>query len=115
MRDTIFISHATPADNDFSIWIASRLEMLGYKVWIDKEGLLGGERFWATIQKALDRSIKAVSYTHLCAAGGAGAMFPFGVIMEYLTAVEAGNDTFFRAPTYRFDNFGICLLYTSIR
>ena len=60
MRDTIFISHATPADNDFSIWIASRLEMLGYKVWIDKEGLLGGERFWATIQKALDRSIKVL-------------------------------------------------------
>lgn len=56
MRDTLFISHATPDDNDFSIWIASRLEMLGYKVWIDKEGLLGGERFWATIQKALDRS-----------------------------------------------------------
>lgn len=60
MRDTIFISHATPADNDFSIWVASRLEMLGYKVWIDKEGLLGGERFWATIQKALDRSIKVL-------------------------------------------------------
>lgn len=60
MRDTIFISHATPADNDFSIWIASRLEMLGYKVWIDKEGLLGGERFWATIQKALDHSIKVL-------------------------------------------------------
>ena len=34
--------------------------MLGYKVWIDKEGLLGGERFWATIQKALDRSIKVL-------------------------------------------------------
>lgn len=60
MRDTIFISHATPADNDFFIWVASRLEMLGYKVWIDKEGLLGGERFWATIQKALDRSIKVL-------------------------------------------------------
>lgn len=49
MRDTIFISHATPEDNDFSIWIASRLEMLGHKVWVDKEGLLGGERFWMTI------------------------------------------------------------------
>ena len=60
MRDTIFISHATPADNEFSIWIASRLEMLGYKVWIDKKGLLGGERFWATIQKALDCSIKVL-------------------------------------------------------
>ena len=34
--------------------------MLGYKVWIDKEGLLGGERFWATIQKALDCSIKVL-------------------------------------------------------
>ena len=57
-RDTIFISHATPQDNEFSIWLASRLEMLGYKVWIDKNGLLGGERFWPTIQKAIDRSAK---------------------------------------------------------
>lgn len=60
MRDTIFISHATPADNEFSIWLASKLEMLGYKTWIDKEGLLGGERFWATIQKAIDNSIKVL-------------------------------------------------------
>lgn len=60
MKDMIFISHATPADNDFSIWIASRLEMLGYKVWIDKERLLGGERFWPTIQKALEHSIKVL-------------------------------------------------------
>lgn len=57
-RDTIFISHSTPQDNEFSIWIASRLELLGYKVWVDKNGLLGGERFWPTIQKAIDRSIK---------------------------------------------------------
>ncbi len=58
IRDTIFISHSTPQDNEFSIWIASRLEMLGYKVWVDKNGLLGGERFWPTIQKAIDNSIK---------------------------------------------------------
>ena len=50
MKDQIFISHATPEDNEFTIWIASRLEMLGYKVWIDKKELLGGERFWPTIQ-----------------------------------------------------------------
>lgn len=37
---------------------ASRLEMLGYKVWVDKEGLLGGERFWMIIQKALNCAIK---------------------------------------------------------
>lgn len=32
--------------------------MLGYKVWLDKEVLLGGERFWATIQKAINSSAK---------------------------------------------------------
>jgi hypothetical protein len=52
-RDTVFISHATPEDNEFAIWIASRLEMLGYKTWIDKKGLLGGERFWPTIQNVI--------------------------------------------------------------
>ncbi len=59
-RETIFISHATPEDNDFSIWIASRLEMMGYRVWLDKKGLLGGERFWSTIQKAIQSSAKVL-------------------------------------------------------
>lgn len=60
MKDQIFISHATPEDNDFTIWLASRLEMRGYNVWIDKEGLLGGERFWQTIQKAISSSRKVL-------------------------------------------------------
>ena len=34
--------------------------MFGYKVRIGKERLPGGERFWATIQKALDYSIKVL-------------------------------------------------------
>lgn len=49
MRNTIFISHATPEDNEFTIWLASKLELMGYKVWIDKKGLLGGEKFWEDI------------------------------------------------------------------
>lgn len=53
MKDTIFISHATPEDNEFTIWLASRLELLGYKVWIDKKELLGGETFWDTIESAI--------------------------------------------------------------
>lgn len=53
MRDTIFISHATPEDNEFTIWLASRLELLGYKVWIDKKELLGGEVFWGDIEDAI--------------------------------------------------------------
>lgn len=60
MKDQIFISHATPEDNEFTIWLASRLEMLGYQVWIDKIELLGGERFWPTIQKAIEASKKVL-------------------------------------------------------
>jgi len=59
MRDTLFISHATPQDNDFVIWLASRLEMLGYKTWLDKERLLGGEVMWGDIQTAIrDNAVK---------------------------------------------------------
>jgi hypothetical protein len=53
MRDTIFLSHATPDDNDFTIWLASRLKMLGYKVWIDKTALIGGEKFWEEIDQTI--------------------------------------------------------------
>lgn len=53
MRDTIFISHATPEDNEVTIWLASKLELMGYKVWIDKKGLLGGEKIWEEIDNAI--------------------------------------------------------------
>jgi hypothetical protein len=60
MRDTLFLSHATPEDNEFTIWIASRLELLGYKVWIDKENLLGGETFWQDIKEVIE--VNAVKF-----------------------------------------------------
>lgn len=53
MRNVIFISHATPQDNEFSIWLASRLQMMGYDVWIDRNALLGGEKFWELIDQVL--------------------------------------------------------------
>ncbi len=53
MRQTIFISHATPEDNEFTIWLATKLELMGYKVWIDKKGLLGGEKFWEEIDSVI--------------------------------------------------------------
>ena len=59
MRDTIFISHATPENDEFTIWLASRLELLGYKVWVDKTQLLGGEVFWEDIEDTLkNKAIK---------------------------------------------------------
>lgn len=58
-RNVIFISHATPEDNDFTIWLASRLQADGYEVWIDKHALLGGEKFWQEIDQVIrHRAIK---------------------------------------------------------
>ena len=39
MKDTIFISHATPTDNIFATWLATKLELCGYKVWVDLNDL----------------------------------------------------------------------------
>lgn len=60
-RDTLFISHATPKDNAFATWLASRLSMAGYEVWCDKQKLLGGEDFWKDIERAIrNRAVKFV-------------------------------------------------------
>jgi hypothetical protein len=59
MKDTLFISHSTPEDNDFSIWLASRLQLLDYDVWIDKGELLGNEKFWEEIDRTIrNRAVK---------------------------------------------------------
>lgn len=52
-KNIIFISHATPEDDELAIWLASRLQMAGYEVWIDKDELKGGEKFWEDIQQTL--------------------------------------------------------------
>lgn len=54
MRDTIFIGHANPEDNDFTIWLYSRITNEGYKAWCDLKDLYGGERdFWEEIEKII--------------------------------------------------------------
>src|SRR5262249_16257512 len=52
-RDTVFMSHATPHDNDFVRWLGARLTGHGYKVWADLFELKGGDPFWSTIEEAL--------------------------------------------------------------
>jgi hypothetical protein len=34
-RGLVFISHASPEDNEFVLWLGSRLTALGYEVWAD--------------------------------------------------------------------------------
>jgi len=34
-RDIVFISKATPGDDEFALWLAPKLEAAGYKVFAD--------------------------------------------------------------------------------
>jgi len=61
-RKLIFISHATPEDNDFVFWLGARLASAGYRVWSDVTKLIGGEVFWDDIEAAIrHESAKVIS------------------------------------------------------
>jgi hypothetical protein len=58
-RDIVFISKATPGDDEFVLWLAPRLEAAGYKVFADILTLEPGDRWRKEITQTLhDRSIK---------------------------------------------------------
>lgn len=63
-RKLIFISHANPVDNDFTIWLGSRLSAMGFKVWADLRDLRGGSKHWKEIEnKIREESIKVLVVT----------------------------------------------------
>lgn len=73
MRDAIFISHATPEDNNFVSWLGSKLELAGYKVWHDLARLKGGDYFWDKIEAAIrNDSFRLVAVVSKVAVGKQG-------------------------------------------
>jgi hypothetical protein len=52
-RELLFITHAAPEDNEFALWLSSKLAMAGYRVWIDRRRLRGGSDFWDEIERVL--------------------------------------------------------------
>ena len=52
-RNMLFVSHASPEDNEFARWLALQLGKEGYPVWCDCTKLLGGEPFWEEIEDAI--------------------------------------------------------------
>jgi len=53
MRNKVFISHATPDDNEFTKWLALKLIGLGYEVWCDILELDKGSDFWSVIEREI--------------------------------------------------------------
>jgi hypothetical protein len=52
-RNQIFLSHASPEDNEFTLWLTLQLANEGYAVWSDLTKLLGGEEFWRNIEQTI--------------------------------------------------------------
>ena len=52
-RKAIFISHANPEDNAFTIWLGARLTGAGYEVWADVLKLRGGQDWQRLLENAL--------------------------------------------------------------
>jgi hypothetical protein len=62
MKDTIFISHANPENNFFSAWLACKLRLLGYKVWVDVSDIKPGQYFNRDFEKVIkEETIRFVS------------------------------------------------------
>jgi hypothetical protein len=58
-RHVIFISKATPGDDEFALWLGPRLEEAGYTVFADLLTLEPGERWRRVITETLhDRAVK---------------------------------------------------------
>ena len=53
LRTQIFLSHATPEDNEFTRWLAGKLAIAGYRVWCDLDQLKGGDKFWNKIENSI--------------------------------------------------------------
>jgi hypothetical protein len=52
-RQALFISHATPEDNAFTIWLGAKLAAAGYEVWADVLRLTGGDDWQRKLENAL--------------------------------------------------------------
>ncbi len=56
-RDTLFIGHANPEDNEFTLWLQAKLINEGYKSECDLSYLIGGEEdYWKNLQSILENN-----------------------------------------------------------
>ncbi|MEX0980495.1 MAG: toll/interleukin-1 receptor domain-containing protein [Bacteroidales bacterium] len=61
-KNLIFISHSVPEDNYLAAWLASKLGLIGYEVWVDVEDLRSGSSFWNEIElKMRNESIRFIA------------------------------------------------------
>jgi hypothetical protein len=72
-RDVVFLSKATPGDDELALWLAPKLEAAGYKVFTDIRTLEPGDRWrniiTSTLQNQACKMLLCCSNETLAAAG----------------------------------------------
>ncbi len=61
-RNAIFISHASPDDNSFTLWLGAKLAAHGYEVWADVLRLNGGDDWQRKLEDALRNKSKKMLF-----------------------------------------------------
>jgi hypothetical protein len=92
-RDVLFISKATPEDDEFVLWIAPRLEAAGYSVFADILSLEPGERWRKTLTNTLqDRAVKMLLCCRDVTLNKEGVQEEIGIGKDVVRAT--GDDKF---------------------
>jgi hypothetical protein len=106
-RGTVFITHAAPDDNEFALWLSSKLAIAGYRVWIDRRRLRGGDDFWDEIDRVLrnDAVKQIVVFTEHIDKPGVKKELAIGDVVrkkladsKFIIPVRAGGILFSDAP-----------------
>lgn len=85
-RDSIFISHATPEDNAFTLWLGGHLTALGYRVFADVLRLKGGDDWERVLEDAIRNRTK-----RFLLVGTPGGVQKQGVRNEITLAIETAK------------------------
>lgn len=92
-RPAIFISHASPQDNAFVLWLGAKLSLMGYEVWADVLKLRGGDDWERKLEAVLrDRACKVLLVANPVAVAKQGVRNEIHIAVE--VAGRIGDDEF---------------------
>lgn len=88
-RQTVFISKATPEDDEFVLWLAPRLEAAGYTVFADILTLEAGDRWRKVVTQSLrEQSVKMLLCCKDSTLEKDGVQEEIGIALDVAKAIQ---------------------------
>lgn len=88
-RQTVFISKATPEDDEFVLWLAPRLEAAGYTVFADILTLEAGDRWRKVVTQTLrEQSVKMLLCCKDSTLKKDGVQEEIGIALDVAKAIQ---------------------------